>query len=1174
MFIKLDTISLRFNNILLTLKDINLISKNSIIQRMKKIYSVRHFMALLIFCCCSSGNLLAQIIMPDPILKLPYKQDFSTWPIDGTSFLPGFQGWVAGGNTSGQTSYVTDATLTANGTIIAGKDAANTAGSFYNYDGKIGFLNTSGLNLTLGFAFSTIGKTAIPVQYDAITIRNPYDIPPKTTNSRINEMVLQYRIGDNTAFVTLDATAYRNNTENQLSGVKDQKLETKKIILPVECENKPLVQIRWISRQESGGGSRPSFAIDNIIVGRDDTAPINETGYPKTAAILGQGFDFVNKIDEIGKTYYVLLPGGSTAPTIAQVKAGQDSNGIAALQSGFLDITNASLEYVKSFTGLSLNTAYSVFSISEDPFNNIQENVTKTDVTTASVLVPSLATTVASLDLGLVEQDYNSDNLSYQIQGANISTGVTVSATGNFTVSKDGNNFATSILYAATDFASNATPTVYVRFTPTAAESFSGQITHEITGGATKIVTLTGIGTNPYIEGFNSSNVLTNGTWTQYDVAGPLNKWSTTTVARNVNSGTGAVLMNGYSDTGASKDWLISPRLRLDNTAKFDKMALLSFYSRKFYAGSDLKLMVSTNYDGKSNPETATWTELDGKFPTTTGSYFQSQYIKLDAYKTNNTYLAWVYETTAGGTNNAAEWSIDDFAITNEIGYVDSNPNLNFGVVNQGNTSATQLFTLKAENYGDITLTAPADYQLSLDNVSFQSSVFVTSADALAIKTIYARFVPSVKTFAISGALTVAGTSLNKKIGFFTGSSLPQEDTFDVVTYNLEFFGAPTAAYGPADKTIQLENVAKVMNKLNADVYVVQEVSSDAQIDALIQKININGKTFDKTISTSWSYSWDSTADPSFPPQKLVILYNTQTATIKATKVMFKDLYDEVRAGTKSLANYPGGSGSSFFSSGRLPYMVQIETNIGGTKKLLNLVDLHARANSGTDISKYNQRKYDSQVLKDSLDQYYANSNLIILGDYNDDVKASVITPNPSSYKMFVDDTANYTALTLEISKAGAYSFLSSGGFLDHIMISNELNDQYIQNSIAVYDPRADIANYTTTTSDHGPVIARFQLTGNLSTIDYELKNGYLVKAYPNPATDIVNVEVKTNDTKKLKLKFYDISGHLIGNSVEINATQDLSTTAIPVSYLQSGIYFYTLTENNKVVYKGKVIKK
>lgn len=1135
-------------------------------------------MAIFSFFCCCSGNLIAQT-MPTA-QTLPFDQKKVTWPIDATNFLPGFQGWIAGNNTSGQTQYVTDATLTGNGTIIAGKDAANSAGSFYNYGGNIGFLNTNGLNLTLGFAFSSIGQANIKVQYVAMTIRNPYDLPPKTGNTRINEMVLQYRIGDNTPFVSVLESAYRNNTTNQLAGVQGQNLKAITVVLPAECENKSLVQIRWISRQESGGGSRPSFAINDILIASDIYAPISITGYPKVDNILSESFDFSNQLDEIGKTYYVLLPGGSATPTAAQIKAGHNAEDLAALQSGIFNVTDISQVNSTTFSGLSLNTSYSVFSISEDIFGNIQATPSKVDAKISNALIPSFVTTVSSLDLGFSESNFSSDNFSYQIQGTNISTDVTVTASANFSVSRDGTNFGTSIVYTALDFASNATPTVYVKFTPNALGSFSGQITHESTGAATKTVTLTGSGINPYKQGFNDANVLTNSGWTQYNVAGVTNKWVTTTVARNVNSGTGALVMNGYLDAGPSKDWLVSPKLRLDN---FDKFALLSFYSRKFYAGTDLKLMVSTDYDGKSSPETATWVEIDGKFPTTTGTYAQSAFIKLNAYKTSHTYLAWVYETTAGGANNAAEWSVDDIEITNEAGYIDSNSNSNFdfGDVDVNTASVSQSFNLKAEGNGDITVTAPADYQVSLDNSSFQSSIIVPEAAALATKTIYARFVPSVKALTISGDLTVFGTFLNKKIGTVTGSSIPKADTFDIVTYNLEFFGtavigADGKEFGPSNNVLQIENVAKVMNKLNADVYVVQEVSDDDALDKLIQKISINGKTFDKTVSSSWSYSFNP-PQSNFPPQKVVVIYNTQTATVKSTKVMFKEFYDKVRAKTIKLDNYPSPDhdDNDFFSSGRLPYMVQIETNIGGVKKLLNLIDIHARANKGIDINKYNMRKYDAQVLKDSLDQYYANSNLIILGDYNDDVKASVITPNTSSYKMFVDDKVNYNALTLGISQAGAYSYLSSNGFLDHIMISNELNDQYIDNSIAVYDPRADIFDYTGTTSDHGPVIARFNLkASNLSTIDFEAKNGYFVQAYPIPANDVLNVVVKTNTDKNLKLKIYDISGHLVSNPIEINANQDLSTTAIPVSFLQSGIYVYTLTENNKVVFKSKIIKK
>lgn len=1140
---------------------------------MKNIYAARHLMVFLSFFYCFSMNLFAQT-MPTA-QSLPYTQKFDDLTPELTTLPVGLQGWTA----SNPSSVPTPSNFTTSGTIYGNKDltangsASSSTGAIYNYNKKVGFLNGgSFLDLSIGLAINTTNNFGIQVQYDAMVIRNPYN---GSNNTRINEMVLQYRVGTTADFTSLLETVYRNNTTTKIGSgdtAPQDNWKTIKVTLPVECDNQPVVQIRWISRQESGSGSRPSFAIDNIDIRSDIVAPISETGYPKADNILSDSFDFSNKIDEVGKTYYVLLPSGSATLTITQIKNGLDANDSAALQSGFLDITDKSQVYVKSFTGLSLNTAYSVFSISEDSHSNIQAVVNKVDVTTSNVAIPSLSTTIASLNL-FSETNYDSDSVSYQIQGANLTDNVAVTTSANFTISKDNSTFGSFLLFNVSDFAANATPTVYVKFTPNATTNFSGQITHESTGAASKIVTLTGVGINPYVQGFNDANVLTNSGWTQYDIAGSVNKWEYMTTARNVNTGTGAVLMNGYSDSGASKDWLISPKLRLDN---FSQFPLLSFYSHKFYAGPGLKLMVSVDYDGKSNPETASWTELDGNFPTTTGTYVQSQSISLGGYKTSHTYLAWVYETTAGGSNNAAEWSLDDVAITNDAAYVASNPVLDFGVVNVNTVSASQSFVFNAGGYGDITITAPADYQLSLDNNSFLSNVVVNALDALAGKTIYARFTPSVKTLTISGALTVTATSLNKQIGNLTGSSLPKADTFDVVTYNLEFFGSDVKGtdnveFGPTNDALQIENVAAVMNKLNADVYVVQEVSDDPSIDLLIPKLNINGKTFNKTISTSWSYSFNA-PDPNFPPQKLVVLYNTQTTTVKSTRVMFKDLYDEVRANTTTLPNYPGND-DSFFSSGRLPYMVQIETNIGGVKKLINLIDLHARANSGTDIARYNMRKYDAQLLKDSLDVHYPNANLMILGDFNDDVKASVITPNPSSYEAFVNDTSDYNALTLGISQAGAYSYLSSTGFLDHIVISNELTDEYIPNSIAVYDPRTDIANYTTNTSDHGPVIARFELKeDNLGTIDFE-SNGFVVRTYPNPVTDVMNVFVKSNREKNLKLRIYDISGRLVGSPVGITGGQQ-NDTVIPVSYLKTGIYIYTLTENNKVVFRDKIIKK
>lgn len=1149
---------------------------------MKNIYSLRHLVAFFSFFYCFSGNLLAQVPSNPSPQAIPYKQNFDGLLPGATVYPAGFQGWQAGA-TQNTATYGTG--LTGDKNLIGGSTANTNSGNIHNYNGKIGFLNTTSADFALGFAFSSLNNSAIIVQYDAMIIRNLYD---GAAVNRLQEMALQYRVGIAGAFVTLTSTAYSNNSVTPQTGAVTTPLDNQmtriSVTLPSDCDNQPVVQIRWIARLASGTlGARQSFAIDNIEILSDKVAPISVVGYPKIDNILSDEFDFSNQLDEVGKTYYVLVSSTDSAPTSLQIKNGLSASGTAPLQSGILDITDKTKVYTKTITDLTLNTAYSVYSISEDPYGNIQASATKLDVTTSSVILPKLTPSKTIMNFVPVEQKFNSSSLSYQLRGTNLRGIVTVTASGNFAVSKDNADFQSSVQYDVADFDGNATPTVYVRFKPNTIGNFSGQIANQTADGRTKVVALSGVGIDPYIQDFNDADVLTNSGWTAYNVSGTNNKWVSTTT--NPKSAPRAIVMNGYSDNGPSKDWLISPKLQLDT---FDKFPLLSFHSRKYFPGPSLKLMVSTNYDGVSSPETATWIDLDGKFPTVTGSYVQSQYINLGDYKTNHTYLAWVYETTiGGGSGNASEWTIDDVAITNDLNFVDSNPNLDFGDVRPNSISDSKSFIFKAGGHGNITITAPTDYKVSLDNSNFQLSVNVLEADALIGKTVYTRFTPLTKELKIAGPLTISGTVLDKKIGTLTGSSLPKEDTFDIVTYNLKFFGTNVKdisgkEFGPTDNALQISNVAKVMIKLDADIYAVQEVSDDEAMDELIKQISVGGKTFSKVTSPRWSYSFNA-VNPNFPAQKIVVIYNTKNITVKNTSVMFGELYDKVQAEPEpkniNIPNYPSpdGSGANFFSSGRLPYVVDIEANIGGVKREISIIGLHARANSGSDMSKYNMRKYDTKVLKDNLDANYPDASFIILGDFNDDVKKSVVGNNPSTYEIMVKDTDRYNALTLDISNAGVNSYydFNPESFLDHIMISNELNSEYIANSTAVYDPRNDISNYINTTSDHGPVIARFELKGTtLGTIDFETKNGVAVKAYPNPATDVVNILVKTSDDKKLKLRLYDITGRMIGSPIDVTGGQDKNTSVIQVSDLKSGIYIYTLSDNNKVIFKDKIIKK
>ena len=257
-------------------------------------------MVLLSFFYCFSGESFAQTTFPE-VQNLPYSQKFNDLTPDVIVYPKGIQGWTASSPSSVPTpsNFTTSATMTGDKSLTASGSASSSGGNIYNFNGKIGFLNAgSFLDLAIGLAISTTGHTGVQVQYNAMVIRNPTGVgSPATT--RINEMVLQYRVGTTVLFTTLPSTAYVNNSTQKIGAndTSEQNSQLIKVNLPSECDNQPEVQLRWISRQVSGSGSRASFAIDNIDINSDHTAPINATGYPKADNILSNSFDFSNKLD-------------------------------------------------------------------------------------------------------------------------------------------------------------------------------------------------------------------------------------------------------------------------------------------------------------------------------------------------------------------------------------------------------------------------------------------------------------------------------------------------------------------------------------------------------------------------------------------------------------------------------------------------------------------------------------------------------------------------------------------------------------------------------------------------------------------------------------------------------------------------------------------------------------
>ena len=121
--------------------------------------------------------------------------------------------------------------------------------------------------------------------------------------------------------------------------------------------------------------------------------------------------------------------------------------------------------------------------------------------------------------------------------------------------------------------------------------------------------------------------------------------------------------MNGF-DGGIqdNEDWLISPALDMDVYSD----EILTFENASNFNGPDLEVMVSTDYDGSSDPNTATWTDLSENVTWSGGGYeyVLSGELDLSAF-TGTGYFAFKYISNADVEGKL--WQIDSVVVSASI---------------------------------------------------------------------------------------------------------------------------------------------------------------------------------------------------------------------------------------------------------------------------------------------------------------------------------------------------------------------------------------------------------------------------------------------------------------------------------------------------------------------------
>jgi endonuclease/exonuclease/phosphatase family metal-dependent hydrolase len=371
------------------------------------------------------------------------------------------------------------------------------------------------------------------------------------------------------------------------------------------------------------------------------------------------------------------------------------------------------------------------------------------------------------------------------------------------------------------------------------------------------------------------------------------------------------------------------------------------------------------------------------------------------------------------------------------------------------------------------------------------------------------------------------------------GDDIPKDQTFDVVTWNVEWFGS--GGNGPDDTDLQLTNVITVVETIDADLYALQEISSETQFLALVDSLD------------EYSGFW---ADYSSQTQNTAYLYKSS-------------VINSVNSGLLEAGQ------QEFDWAFRLPLFFEFDATVEGITRRIHAYNVHAKALA--DQESYERRVLASLRMKVYLDNNRQDDNVIFLGDYNDQLFTSTFNNEVSPYDNFVEDDT-YFKVTASLEQRGLNSYIAgqNQSMIDHITVTNELVEDHIEGAQRVENP-SYIGSYISTTSDHAPVWTRFDFSRSLVSIDDPLSESprsfELNQNYPNPFNPNTNISFTLPERADVSLKVYDVMGRQVATLANNRSfTGGTHTLSFDASTLASGMYIYRLTMDNGMTLSRKMM--
>jgi exonuclease III len=261
-----------------------------------------------------------------------------------------------------------------------------------------------------------------------------------------------------------------------------------------------------------------------------------------------------------------------------------------------------------------------------------------------------------------------------------------------------------------------------------------------------------------------------------------------------------------------------------------------------------------------------------------------------------------------------------------------------------------------------------------------------------------------------------------------------REETLELATWNLEYFPQTSST---------VEEVAKIIDALDIDLYAIQEINDTTAFLDLLNRL----PEYDGLYSWDW-YSWGYL--------KTGIIYKRSIISVGQPRLIFQD---------------------DWYAFTRPPLEIPVVAQNAGNRFDFVLIVLHLKAGSETDD--FLRRQQANEKMKTYLDEMTSGGgekDYIVAGDWNDELDDP---PVENAFAAFLDDPNDYRFLTSDlIGRYDDASYPRYGSLIDHILITSDVLSEYDGGYVKTLRLEEEVEGYSVEISDHRPVMAVFPVFG------------------------------------------------------------------------------------------------